>query len=127
AAGTGARFRRGLPRRVRLEYALAAEPGERLETVTWQDEGGWACRILRTADDAERPRPPPPPGSPRVRPRRGAGGAPRNRHVAGRGRLVVQDPAHGRRRRSPPGSPRAGDRLVGMRKRWNTLAAARSL
>ena len=29
---------RSLPRRVRLEYALAAEPGERMEIVTWQDE-----------------------------------------------------------------------------------------
>ena len=53
AAGNGARIVRGLPRRVRLEYALAAEPGERLETVTWQDEGGWSCRIRRASDDAD--------------------------------------------------------------------------
>ena len=44
---------RGLPRRVRLEYAQAAEPGERLETVTWQDEGGWSCRVRRTSDQTD--------------------------------------------------------------------------
>jgi acyl-ACP thioesterase len=53
AAGNGARVVRGLPRRVRLEYALAAAPGERLETVTWQDEGGWSCSIRRAADHAD--------------------------------------------------------------------------
>jgi acyl-ACP thioesterase len=55
AAGVGgdAPIVRGLPRRVRLEYALAAEPGDAVETVTWQDEGGWSCRAVRVADTAE--------------------------------------------------------------------------
>jgi acyl-ACP thioesterase len=44
---------RALPRRVRLEYALAAEPGEQLETITWQDEGGWSCRAVRSADGSD--------------------------------------------------------------------------
>ena len=49
----GAEHRPSLPRRVRLEYALAAEPGERLETVTWRDEGGWSCRAVRAADGTD--------------------------------------------------------------------------
>jgi acyl-ACP thioesterase len=44
---------RAVPRRVRLEYALAAEPGERLDSVTWQDEGGWSCRAMRAADGTD--------------------------------------------------------------------------
>ena len=49
----GSEVVRSLPRRVRLEYALAAEPAERLESVTWRDGSGWACRIVRTADGAD--------------------------------------------------------------------------
>ena len=52
-AGGGAAIARGLPRRVRLEYALAAEPGDAVETITWQDEGGWSCRAVRVADNAD--------------------------------------------------------------------------
>ena len=44
---------RALPRRVRLEYALAAEPGERLDTVTWRADGGWSCRAVRAADGTD--------------------------------------------------------------------------
>jgi acyl-ACP thioesterase len=44
---------RALPRRVRLEYALAAEPGERLDTVTWHADGGWSCRAVRAADGTD--------------------------------------------------------------------------
>jgi acyl-ACP thioesterase len=44
---------RSLPRRVRLEYALAAEPAERLASVAWRDGSGWACRIERMADGAD--------------------------------------------------------------------------
>ena len=49
----GASLVRGLPRRVRLEYALAAELGEQLQTVTWQDEGGWSCAVRRASDSAD--------------------------------------------------------------------------
>ena len=49
----GSGVARSLPRRVRLEYALAAEPAERLESVTWRDGSGWACRIVRTAGGAD--------------------------------------------------------------------------
>jgi len=42
-----------LPRRVRLEYAQAAEPGERLETVAWPEDAGWACRVRRASDGAD--------------------------------------------------------------------------
>jgi acyl-ACP thioesterase len=47
----GAAIVRGLPRRVRLEYALAAEPGDAVETISWPDEGGWSCRAVRSADE----------------------------------------------------------------------------
>jgi acyl-ACP thioesterase len=53
AGDEGAKVIRGLPRRVRLEYALAAEPGEKLETLTWQDEGGWSCVIRRSSDASD--------------------------------------------------------------------------
>jgi len=49
----GPEVARSLPRRIRLEYALAAEPGERLDTVTWRDGSGWACRIVRAANGAD--------------------------------------------------------------------------
>jgi acyl-ACP thioesterase len=50
AAEDGTTIVRRLPRIVRLEYAQAAEPGERLDVVTWQEEGGWSCRAVRAAD-----------------------------------------------------------------------------
>jgi acyl-ACP thioesterase len=53
AGAEGPDIVRGLPRRVRLEYALAAEPGERLETLTWQDEGGWSCAVRRASDSSD--------------------------------------------------------------------------
>jgi acyl-CoA thioesterase FadM len=54
AAGTeGAAVVRGIPRRVRLEYALAAEPLEELETLTWRDDGGWSCAVRRASDAAD--------------------------------------------------------------------------
>jgi acyl-ACP thioesterase len=54
AAGEeGAAVVRGLPRRVRLEFALAAEPLEELETVTWRDDGGWSCAVRRASDAAD--------------------------------------------------------------------------
>ena len=49
----GAEGARLLPRRVRLEYAQAAEPDERMETVIWRDEGGWSCRAIRVADGTD--------------------------------------------------------------------------
>jgi acyl-ACP thioesterase len=53
APGEGIEDTRLLPRRVRLEYALAAEPGEPLETAAWRDDGGWSCRVRRIGDGAE--------------------------------------------------------------------------
>ena len=53
AGDEGAAVVRALPRRVRLEYALAAEPGEELETLTWQDEGGWSCAVSRSSDSSD--------------------------------------------------------------------------
>lgn len=53
AADDGAAVVRAVPRRVRLEYALAAEPGEALETLAWQDEGGWSCAVRRSSDSAD--------------------------------------------------------------------------
>ena len=50
AGGEGAAAIHALPRRVRLEYALAAEPHEQLETLAWQDEGGWSCAVRRSSD-----------------------------------------------------------------------------
>jgi acyl-ACP thioesterase len=40
---------RTIPRRVRLEYARAAEAGASVEAVTWREDGGWSCRIADTA------------------------------------------------------------------------------
>jgi acyl-ACP thioesterase len=42
-----------IPRRVRLEYAASAEPGDILEAVAWPADGGWWCRLARPADGAE--------------------------------------------------------------------------
>jgi acyl-ACP thioesterase len=53
ACEEGAAVVRGIPRRVRLEYALAAEPLEELETLTWRDDGGWSCAVRRASDAAD--------------------------------------------------------------------------
>jgi len=37
-----------LPRRYRLEYALAAEAGTTLEAAAWADPAGWSFRMTRT-------------------------------------------------------------------------------
>ena len=42
-----------VPRRVRLEYARAAERGESLDSVSWRADGGWSCLIARAGDGAE--------------------------------------------------------------------------
>ncbi len=42
-----------VPRRVRLEYALSAGPGETFGALAWQDADGWSCRVVRDADGAE--------------------------------------------------------------------------
>lgn len=45
--GTGEAATRGMPRRVRLEYARAAERGALVVATTWPDADGegWSCRI----------------------------------------------------------------------------------
>jgi acyl-ACP thioesterase len=53
AGDKGAAAVRALPRRVRLEYALAAEPREKLETLTWQNDGGWSCAVRRSSDSSD--------------------------------------------------------------------------
>jgi len=42
-----------LPRRIRLEYAASAEPGDVLEAVSWPADDGWWQRLVRPADGAE--------------------------------------------------------------------------
>lgn len=42
-----------IPRRVRLEYALPAGPGETLDSLCWPDPRGWWCRVVRGADGIE--------------------------------------------------------------------------
>jgi acyl-CoA thioesterase FadM len=42
-----------VPRRVRLEYARAAEGGESLDSACWRADGGWSCLIARAGDGAE--------------------------------------------------------------------------
>lgn len=42
-----------LPRRLRLEYALAAGPGDRVAATCWAADAGWSCRIVRLGDGAE--------------------------------------------------------------------------
>ena len=37
---------RAVPRVVRLEYALPAEAGATIGSVTWRADGGWSCRLL---------------------------------------------------------------------------------
>ena len=41
-----------IPRRVAIEYAASAEPGDQLDAVAWRADGGWWVRLTRPADDA---------------------------------------------------------------------------
>lgn len=41
-----------LPRRVALEYAASAEPGDDLEAACWPSGGGWWALLTRAADGA---------------------------------------------------------------------------
>lgn len=52
AAG-GGRDVHALPRRYRLEYALAAEAGAPLVAAAWQADGGWIFRLTAAATDAD--------------------------------------------------------------------------
>ena len=49
AAG-GADDLHALPRRIRIEYAASAEPGDVLATATWRDGGRWWHRLARDGD-----------------------------------------------------------------------------
>jgi acyl-ACP thioesterase len=42
-----------LPRRITIEYAASAEPGDGLEATAWPADGGWWLRLTRPADGAE--------------------------------------------------------------------------
>ncbi|HSK53355.1 MAG TPA: acyl-ACP thioesterase domain-containing protein [Clostridia bacterium] len=64
-SGDGAAAVGTVPRRVRLEYALAASPGDRLTAASWDDDGGWSCRISRNTDGADLVRARLEPGRPR--------------------------------------------------------------
>ena len=39
-----------LPRRVAIEYAASAEPGDTVEASAWPTDDGWAVRLVRAAD-----------------------------------------------------------------------------
>jgi acyl-ACP thioesterase len=39
-----------IPRRVAIEYAASAEPGDALDAVAWPADGGWWVRLTRPAD-----------------------------------------------------------------------------
>ena len=41
-----------VPRRVAIEYAASAEPGDVLEAVAWPADGGWWVRLTRAGDGA---------------------------------------------------------------------------
>ena len=43
----------GLPRRIAIEYAASAEPGDEVLAVAWPETGGWWIRISRPADGAD--------------------------------------------------------------------------
>ena len=45
-----------IPRRYRIEYAAAAEPGQELESQAWQEAGGWAYLVRGAAGDVFRGR-----------------------------------------------------------------------
>lgn len=42
-----------LPRRISIEYAASAEPGDRLEAAAWPADGGWWLRLSRPSDGAD--------------------------------------------------------------------------
>lgn len=42
-----------LPRRIAIEYAASAEPGDRVEAVAWPADGGWWLRLSRSSDGAD--------------------------------------------------------------------------
>lgn len=53
AAG-GAPAAATVPRRIRIEYAASAGPGDALRAVAWRgDDGSWWHRLVRTGDGAE--------------------------------------------------------------------------
>ena len=52
AAGGGPTFA-AVPRRYRLEYALAAEPGARLDAAAWRGDAGWDVRLAHEATGAD--------------------------------------------------------------------------
>lgn len=43
----------GLPRRYRLEFALAAEAGARLDAAAWPDDDGWSFRLSHATGGAD--------------------------------------------------------------------------
>ncbi|HLO35165.1 MAG TPA: acyl-ACP thioesterase domain-containing protein [Candidatus Deferrimicrobium sp.] len=43
-----------VPRRYRMEYALAAESGAELDGAAWRDGGGWGYRLTGADDGADR-------------------------------------------------------------------------
>jgi hypothetical protein len=48
AAADGAAALGAIPRRYRLEYAMAADAGASLRDATWRIDGGWAYRVATT-------------------------------------------------------------------------------
>ena len=42
-----------VPRRYRLEYALAAEPGAVLDAAAWRRDSGWDVRLTHAATGAD--------------------------------------------------------------------------
>jgi acyl-ACP thioesterase len=58
AAATGERggidATRALPRRYRMEFALAAEAGDELVGEAWREEAGWRYRVAGAADGIDR-------------------------------------------------------------------------
>jgi acyl-ACP thioesterase len=45
---------RALPRRYRMEFAVAAEAGDELEGAAWPDGSGWSYRLTGVADGIDR-------------------------------------------------------------------------
>ena len=41
-----------LPRRIAIEYAASAEPGDALEATAWCKDGAWWVRLTRVGDGA---------------------------------------------------------------------------
>jgi acyl-CoA thioesterase FadM len=41
-----------IPRRVAIEYAASAEPGDLLDAAAWPADGGWWVSLTRRADGA---------------------------------------------------------------------------